>query len=147
MTALQLIELIAQATSGKLENPINLVDDLRELIVTEGYEIVDHAYESAIGQHWLSQKCPNYLTIIRWNTMTGFEHPIPCSVEPDHAIFQIDFKKWDSPNSPKVHEDILQLILIIMMHDCTDCCNTLKYLTLSTDGVIAYADLRNAYHS
>lgn len=147
MTTPQLIELIAQATSGKLENPINIVDDLRELIKTEGYEIIDNAYESLMGQHWVTQKCPEYLTIIRWSTMPGFEHPIPCTVEPEHSIFQIDFNKWESLNFLRVHEDILRLMLIIMMHDCTDCCDTLKYLTLSTDGVIAYADLTKAYHS
>ena len=72
--------------------------------------------------------------------------------EADIVQFEIRFQTESQPEliNPftKVGlETVFTLLQAIMLHDCTGCCNAIRYITLSRDGIYAIADTARTYHS
>ena len=62
--------------------------------------------------------------------------------EYDTVRFHAEFKK-DGPSWYIVEKHLA----IIMLSDCTGCCNALEYIRLSSTGILAYGNVSGTYHS
>jgi len=47
----------------------------------------------------------------------------------------------------EIDDELLNIIAFIMLHDCTHCCNALKFINLSRRGLFAAGDISMTYHS
>lgn len=50
-------------------------------------------------------------------------------------------------NITEIDDELLNVIAFIMLHDCTHCCNALKFINLSRRGLFAAGDISTTYHS
>ena len=105
-------------------------------------------------------RTPELIRIIDFNYAGGTEgKPIyeMAESEPDKIIFQIPFPAWGIGTHPEwmkpretpipMEELLTALIGLIFTYDCTGCCNTFKYITFNSAGIMGYADLGGSYHS
>lgn len=47
----------------------------------------------------------------------------------------------------QIDDELLNILAFIMLHDCTHCCNALKFINLSRRGLFAAGDISTTYHS
>lgn len=71
------------------------------------------------------------------------EHLEPNDAEPDYLIYQ---KAWDNKSTPPAHS-LQRILAIILLSDCTDCCNALEAIKINRYGLIAYGNVSMTYHS
>lgn len=47
----------------------------------------------------------------------------------------------------EINDELINVLAFIMLHDCTHCCNALKFINLSRRGLFAAGDISTTYHS
>ena len=69
-------------------------------------------------------------------------HIILTEDEPDYVVYQMRF----NTRTPSI--GFLQRILaIILLSDCTNCCNALEAIKIDSQGLIAHGNISMTYHS
>lgn len=91
------------------------------------------------------------LRIILWNE--DGDHPglrYLGDTESDYLMASLHFRNLPR-NLPKAsfeyYSTILTYCMVLIISDCSGCCNAFKYFNLTNEGIIAEADLRMTYHS
>ena len=75
--------------------------------------------------------------------------------EPDRVSYYMRFRDLPANNLQGFEqgilipppEDLLQYICIILLSDCSGCCNALEYINLNKYGIISTGDVSSTYHS
>lgn len=137
----QALDLTAQGST------VDILPLCREHI-SEFTELMDQAIE----WHLLHQAFQNgYLGLKATDLHFGpvftkgfpLEHLEPDDAEPDYLIYQ---KAWDNKTTPPARS-LQRLLAIILLSDCTDCCNALEAIKINRYGLIAYGNMSMTYHS
>lgn len=68
--------------------------------------------------------------------------------EGDNIYITFDgFSSNENKYITEIDDELLNVIAFIMLHDCTHCCNALKFINLSRRGLFAAGDISMTYHS
>lgn len=73
--------------------------------------------------------------------------PVIRDYEPDIVLFSLRFNELKELNEEIKLKVIFTYIMVILLSDCTGCCNALSFINLSSDGIIAYGVVSSTYHS
>jgi len=70
------------------------------------------------------------------------------SYEGDNIYITFDgYSSNENKYITEIDDELLNVIAFIMLHDCTHCCNALKFINLSRRGLFAAGDISTTYHS
>lgn len=123
--------------------PVDILPLLRENIETIRdfmYEFIDNQ-----GKVW-NDEYP--MKAIWWNITEDGKHFLG-DCEADRIMFSWRFPTETTHGNTILPEtkEIMEALMIIMLSDCTGCCNALNYITVSQAGILAYGDFSATYHS
>lgn len=65
--------------------------------------------------------------------------------EPDNVYFS--YNPTQGETIIQINDELITVLAFIMLHDCTNCCNALKFINLSPYGLFAAGDVSMTYHS
>ena len=77
--------------------------------------------------------------------------PFIANYEADYVVFSYTYKSardWgcDDP-APPTADEVMEIIAVIMLSDCSNCCNALECLTISKFGIFSQGNVGSTYHS
>lgn len=140
------LELLLNKVNYNRSKTVPLLDWLRSLQIDEIQDqLIDLDFQAKIFNNQDSD-----IQVIFYNEDNkGLQ--VIYTDEPDSILFMIRFKTkhWRGLN-PKKHlklKKLFLLLLVIMLSDCTGCCNALDYINLTHDGVLAFGNISKIYHS
>ena len=67
--------------------------------------------------------------------------------EPDNIYVSYEQYHGDGNSELKINDELINVLAMIMLHDCTHCCNALKFINLSQYGLFSAGDISMTYHS
>ena len=65
--------------------------------------------------------------------------------EPDNVYFS--YRPTENETTIQINDELITVLAFIMLHDCTHCCNALKFINLSPYGLFSTGDVSMTYHS
>jgi len=140
------------------EQPTNILQLCRDHITQEMTwedNIIDTQAEAFEGNHdlrvmgWASEDYkggPKHITDSELDqAMFHFQFLGPVTrIKPKNEKWSYDY----SLINPETRlEEIIKILKIILLSDCTGCCNAIQYINLNAHGIIAEGNLGHTYHS